>query len=1678
MSIKKQSIDYPWSRLKNGLVELQRWWPAHVKNDTTNGLTVDPVLYSTDFGPNTRSQEGGLEDEANTPGVRVECVNDDGTAPQYNVTNTLMLQINGATAVAIGLQTSATSGRWPLTGGQFTIARPNGTLDTITYTSRSGNILSGCSGFDAGTTYAAGAALSLLGDAVCTVVISGSGTYSPKAKITDEDGKTYEFYLIAPSGEGVTGSGTTGDGDTIRAAYGLNANNSTNWRADHGSPTKAATDMEGSLRTSGPFPVFMTIQEFAEMIDTYRHVGKADNTKPAWLPHGMVGRTHSASTANPSFEADPRLTNAQDFPNDWKFRATVFMPMMLDVNQFDKRTTNGQVSFSWPFNAENAAFDFYARSGGLGDTRTGISRHSPDPDSTDVGRWKELGYSGDHLHGAVGGWSSARGSSSVASLDGGSAVTIKNPGSSATADIQTTIGFGNPDISLDTSAAIGPKYRMRMALAAFLKDGTYTVTSGGSIIPYIYDSSRTIGGKNTETLYKVWDGKNGHGNSQTYQFDCSAQIYPMFDFVQGPIAPASQGNNFDAACVEGEASSHTKMTTINSIQGSLNKRVQPRMHLVRPNPKRIPIHAVSKGKNGNNALANNTEFVLITDATSQVFVGGLGMPIYISGLTGDLGTGASLASRGRTATGNPVWSSNAPRGDWYTDNTTLNHNGWWIVTSVSGIETGGGVSGYPAYYQKIVISVNYQISDAVTEYTVSGAYIRQGRMSGYENKFNSLGVASNQNKYTIGPLSGQTGPTEAPTTGFGTGFIAGLCQPDSSTPAGASTDSTYPGRPTIFKPGIKDADTDGYDEGQYLVPRSIAPYSSSDDNGFTLGPTQTNVGGGSLRIPPPIGWDLAYQYYSGSENITDHSAIHSSSSGTSQFNYGKPDYILRTNDEPDGAGNDRWGFRGVHIPFWSYVDGIKGRHAWDYIKPNGWSYGRNRPWPGHERVGTRTGYIQGGVGEYADTYGLAEWGCSPIWLDMEMTAFVPVQQSRLLLIEFDNNVDIDGSGRHSLLTHGGSNTYLKGHGFYPLYDGTGDQRGSVASGNWMYGGNHGNVDDADMLGNAPPIYTVNRPAIYAWGTGAGWFTANWDNSEAEFPIGNITNNLGYGGLGNGSGYGTATTITEGVNTIRSVFTDAGMQLILNGSSVGTDVNSASPMWGMVIKVCDSIGLGGAEHLNPTTTAVNNLKGEKMFAQNPNYNTSQKDLQIDTMVLRQIPTTAMLPFNVDSINQKVTTAAKYNSLTVEADNTNDSKGMKIRVSIMQPPAKVGGTIEQEATTAYDGFDNLDPFFIGGVGSVDLTNLPASAITNGFMVRFHFYIPDNTQTSMHPIDWNALPIIRAWSLDYDEKPTASIVCTANTFNNDTTTPMGSKVGHVLSFRATGVTTDTSRKVSSVKFNFGDGAETGFIDFSDQSLTTNTLDVSHVYTKAGTFSITCTVKDTGGNVSVASNALSAVVAETLPVAVLRATPAQISAGSSVTFDASSSYIVSSDTARTIATFTFTPGDGSSATTQAGATLTHTYATAGEYQATLTCNDNASSPNTSAIAKAILKVVAADATVDLMNILNTKPHSFKRSRRASLSSTSTLDGTFPEVRDLGQRSDEFDLGGSFLKGTANTDIEQMEAWLAGATLLTIKWQTTAYDGSASVKTFVGRMTSFNYDREGGKHGETPYEATFRKEE
>jgi hypothetical protein len=693
---------------------------------------------------------------------------------------------------------------------------------------------------------------------------------------------------------------------------------------------------------------------------------------------------------------------------------------------------------------------------------------------------------------------------------------------------------------------------------------------------------------------------------------------------------------------------------------------------------------------------------------------------------------------------------------------------------------------------------------------------------------------------------------------------------------------------------------------------------------------------------------------------------------------------------------------------------------------------------------------------------------------MEMRAWIPVEQNRMVLIEFDNGVSYPLSGRHSMLTSTGSNAGQYGHGFVPMsVDGALPEYYSInASGTRLFGAQDDENVNASIQ-TRRPTFVLNRPSVYVWNDSPFFkendLGAKWANSR-DWPFGSAT--LGWGGLGNQTGYGAGTTINEGAHTIRTVFNESGMQLIVDGASRGIDSNSAGQVWGMTIKVADAMAGGAPER---TPTLITNNRGDFVTLANPNMTVTSKDLQIDYLILRQIPTSAMVPFNVDTTTQTAANVAQYSSITIEAENISTTKGMKIRVSLYEPPAAVSGRPQGEASTAITGFTDLDPGFAGGYGVVDLANLPTSALTDGFVIRFHFYIPTASQTDYHPINWDETPIIRSWTLNYDIKPTAVNSCIGNSFNGDITPTINTEVGHIISFRGTGTTIDVDRLISEIKFDFGDGATTGWLAVANKTLQSTTYDTAHVYSKSGSFNAVAYSRDDNGNESLASSAIVVSVAEVKPISLLRAIPSMIRAGQAVRLDASESYTISSDSARTIATYTFVPGDGSSAVTGSSPYADHTYAAAGEYMATVTATDNASPANTSTTAKCVVKILPATLVIPLT--LNTKPTKFERRRRAEFKSTPVLDAVYPEMSDLGQRSDEFKMEGLFLKSTANSDIDFMDELLISGALVEFEWESVNFIGTPTGKKFVGRLTSFDYAREGGRHGETPYTATLVRE-
>ena len=1735
-SFKKQPA-HKFSRVKNDLAELQRWWPIHIKDDGVLGISCDPVLFRTNFGSDTVSSD----DESVQAGIRVEAINDDGTDV-------------------------------------------SGTEPTIT--------------------------------------IANSGTLNATCTINHADGTKTPIRLVAPTNCKGTGAGQDVmpfvdiNGDTLTG-------NVSNFNANGGHK-----DHRG-----GPYPIFMTIQELAETIDTYRHIGAAnDAQKLAFVPQKMFDTVHSSPATfvqNPIINNDPRhpvdATNNALLPQPSPYRATVFMPMMLDNNQFSKDISGAQTLW-----------------GGQQWHKNGITRYDSDPEGADSATiiYKKVGDSGDHLLG----------------YNRATASDIGNTHAPTVTQILEAKWT-----SQDSSDCPPPKYRMSMALAAFLKDGTYSLNNG-VIIPYVYDASRTVGGKNTDTLYMTWNGESGI--AETGSEDLSdltpASIYPYFDFVQGPIAPRAQGSNWTNAVLADHTRTNKPLRF--EVPPNTRKNVIDTIAVVETVHNTPPAGAGTQGQRLMTIDVNTPSSTGTEPHGATLFE--VGDAVYLSGITGVLGSGTAMTIESENIWGSRFDNRRSPTNNGSRGGDTvggMDCNGWWIVSKV---ETDTPTANHVRY------SFNVRNLKVTAAYGVSAtARLQGGRMGGPEIGFNTTFYATGStasdvaeteyledmglvgklnNPHALNPYQLITDFTPTPTTTdhgrnvaaaftIGTGFQCGMNQGDNNVPPASSSNDTYPARITLGE-AAQISET-GEFIGDRPVPRSISIQTLGVAPAQNMPSSQPIVsnGNGSLRLPAPLGHDLCLRYNgvgkSGRIPQSDQDIATNMESTLWRVRQDITEGFAQ-NEGPQGGPN-RWAWRGVSTPLWSYIDGNTGRHAWDYIKPPTWTYGRNRCWPAHERLGTRLsmspslfpnsiGWSSPSSGNFVahsqetTKIGLSEIGCSPIFLDMQMTAFIPKKDNRLSIIEFDMNDADDILGRHHMIY--GTTIRDTGFGFKPLWNGTGvtgqyyentfeqkdgtevpiTNKGVLFSSTlkpFIIGAGGSNptttpvsagfgaswasfsINSSQALldaassplpnnGQTPPYpsnFIANRPAVWFTGGLSHWAAPKWQNSETF----TLPSNAGFGRMGTGFGQGPSFSYDEGINTVRAIFTAGGMTCVFNGETIGTDNSALEPVWGFQIKACNVFGFANREPLwigdtTPFSNFINSINvvysqftgieeeeasvviqvdddiyadfdssgtpidtvrgsttkayflestdgtwagasdfypnlpsmsprlqqdtgGRFTRADNPAFQTSLVDLQVDEIILRQIPTPAMLPFTVDTLTQQATAVAsglaRYTSLLIEADNIDVSAGMKVTVTLLEPPA--GSGIAKEASTIITGFENLDPDFLGGVGEVDLTGLPQTALDNGFVIRFNFFVPSSEQPSLHPINWNETPIIRNYQVFFDHKPTADNTIIGNTFNGSVASTVGqttiqtftTKVGHIVSMRLAGNTTDPDRKITHLKVDLGDGTITDFMPVETPAASV-TLDISHVYSSrpaGGTFDIKVFAKDDSDNESdfvlTPNKFIRVTITAAEPVAVLRAVPSMVRAGQAIRFDGSDSYAI--DTGATLTDYAFTFGDGSTGVNGTAVFQDHTYAQAGEFMATLIVTDSTGS--VSPVAKALVKVLPATLVVPLT--LSTKPSSFSRTRTSALTSTPILDAVYPEVTDMGQRNDEFVLTGMFLKDTQETDIAFMEELLLSGALVEFEYQEVNFTGTPDSKTFVGRMISFDYNREGGNIDRTPYTATFVRE-
>ena len=164
--------------------------------------------------------------------------------------------------------------------------------------------------------------------------------------------------------------------------------------------------------------------------------------------------------------------------------------------------------------------------------------------------------------------------------------------------------------------------------------------------------------------------------------------------------------------------------------------------------------------------------------------------------------------------------------------------------------------------------------------------------------------------------------------------------------------------------------------------------------------------------------------------------------------------------------------------------------------------------------------------------------------------------------------------------------------------------------------------------------------------------------------------------------------------------------------------------------------------------------------------------------------------------------------------------------------------------------------------------------------------------------------------------------------TVTPSSGKPPLAVTANASG-SSDPDGDIVSYSFNFGDGSPV----VGPQGGST----APHSYTQAGTYTVTVTVRDSGGRASQATAPVT-VSNDVPPQAALAVTPTSGRAPLDVAADASAS----TDPDGTIASYSFNFGDGSPVVgPQSQKTASHTYTTSGTYTVTVTVRDDAGQPS-----------------------------------------------------------------------------------------------------------------------------------------
>jgi PKD repeat protein len=201
-----------------------------------------------------------------------------------------------------------------------------------------------------------------------------------------------------------------------------------------------------------------------------------------------------------------------------------------------------------------------------------------------------------------------------------------------------------------------------------------------------------------------------------------------------------------------------------------------------------------------------------------------------------------------------------------------------------------------------------------------------------------------------------------------------------------------------------------------------------------------------------------------------------------------------------------------------------------------------------------------------------------------------------------------------------------------------------------------------------------------------------------------------------------------------------------------------------------------------------------------------------------------------------------------------------------------------------------------------------------------------------------------------------------------------GDNANFDASG-SSDADGTIAGYHWEFGDG----------QSLDTTTPVAAHVYSTAGSKSVTLTVTDNNGSTNTVTHTL--MVTDRPPTASFTA-PATVGAGQAASFDASAS----SDPDGTIVTYHWEFGDGQSQDSSSP-TITHSYRAPGSMTVTLTVTDNSGSVAT---VQQTVTVTAASVGCDAPNLIG---KNLTRARTLLISHHCSLGAVHRKHRAHGRR-------------------------------------------------------------------------------